>query len=180
MGMLIGSKIYRRLRSYVLTCSWSASTFALSNVNSQWKHRRAVTWLVFMMCTGRTSLWWGTEQRHGPRRIAKHPELSGPLPQFGDNIHEDRRGRNGRICSRESNDGAETHDLHTCLATFTTTDWQITRDCELQLFSSSICSEIERSCLVYNLNVPIKSKRSALVRCSNGKRGGFCCYATYK
>lgn len=31
-------------------------------------------------------------------------------------------------------------------------------------------------CLVYNLNVPIKSKRPALVRCSNGKRGGFYCY----
>ena len=26
------------------------------------------------------------------------------------------------------------------------------------LFSSSICSEIERACLVYNLNVPIKAK----------------------
>ena len=34
---------------------------------------------------------------------------------------------------------------------------------------------IERACLVYNLNVLIKSKRPALVRCSNGKRGGFCC-----
>ena len=52
MGMLIGSKIYRRLRSYVLTCSWSASTFAFSNVNSQWKHRRA---LSLQVSSGRTS-----------------------------------------------------------------------------------------------------------------------------
>lgn len=44
------------------------------------------------------------------------------------------------------------------------------------LFSSSICSEIGRASLVYDLNVLIKSKRPALVRCSNGKRGGFCCY----
>ena len=29
---------------------------------------------------------------------------------------------------------------------------------------------------MYDLNVLIKSKRPALVRCSNGKRGGFCCY----
>ena len=50
--MLIGSKIYRRLRSYVLTCSWSASTFAFSNVNSQWTHRRA---LSLQVISGRTS-----------------------------------------------------------------------------------------------------------------------------
>ena len=36
----------------------------------------------------------------------------------------------------------------------------------------------DRYNLVFMLlyNVPIKSKRPALVRCSNGKRGGFCCY----
>jgi len=39
-------------------------------------------------------------QRHGPRRIAKHPELSGPLPQFGHNIHEERRGQKSPICTR--------------------------------------------------------------------------------
>ena len=62
------------------------------------------------------------EQRHSPRRIAKHPELSGLLPQFEttsmkgrrgqiglicirDNINAGRRGQKGRICTRESNDG---------------------------------------------------------------------------
>ena len=33
------------------------------------------------------------EQRHSPRRIAKHPELSGLLPQFGTTSMKDDGGR---------------------------------------------------------------------------------------
>ena len=47
------------------------------------KHRRTVTYLVFVRCTGRSSYDREAEQRHSPRRIAKHPEQSGLLPQFG-------------------------------------------------------------------------------------------------
>ena len=40
-------------------------------------------------------LWrWQAEQRHGPRRIAKHPELSGLLPLPA--------GRNSKIESKQS------------------------------------------------------------------------------
>ena len=42
------------------------------------------------------------------------------------------------------------------------------------LFMSLMSDTILVFMLLYN--VPIKSKRPALVRCSNGKRGGFCCY----
>ena len=41
------------------------------------------------------------EQRHRPRRIAKHPELSEPLQQFGENIHEERRGQKTTISTRD-------------------------------------------------------------------------------
>ena len=34
------------------------------------------------------------EQRHSPRRIAKHPELSGLLPQFGTTSMKDDGGKN--------------------------------------------------------------------------------------
>ena len=36
------------------------------------------------------------EQRHSPRRIAKHPELSGLLPQFGTTSMKDDGDRNPR------------------------------------------------------------------------------------
>ena len=48
------------------------------------------------------------KQRHSTRRIEKHPELSGLLPQLGpqvrDNINEGRRVQKGRIFTCESND----------------------------------------------------------------------------
>ena len=46
-----------------------------------------------------------TEQRHSTRRIAKPPELSGLLPQFGPQF--------GTISMRTT--GAKRQDLHTCI-----------------------------------------------------------------
>ncbi len=41
------------------------------------------------------------EQRDSPRRIAKHPELSGLLPQFGTTSMKDDGGRNPRFAPVE-------------------------------------------------------------------------------
>ena len=68
-------------------------------------------------------------QRHSPRRIAKHPEQSGLLPQFVTTYMKADGGKNPRsapVKFNEKNDGgrkagsahvnqttgAETHDLH--------------------------------------------------------------------
>ena len=34
--------------------------------------------------------------------------------------------------------------------------------------------------VISSFNVPTKSKGPTLIRCSNGKRGGFCCYKRYE
>ena len=44
------------------------------------------------------------EQRHSPLRIAKHPELSGLLPQFGTTSMKDDGGRNPRFAPVKNNE----------------------------------------------------------------------------
>ena len=51
------------------------------------------------------------EQRHSPRRIAKPPELSELLPQFGTISMKDDRGKKAEFAHVNPTTGAKTHDL---------------------------------------------------------------------